>query len=224
MHSTRATHHRILTLAGLVGVLSLSACSLRGSGTAMTETRALDEFDAIELGGAFSLIVHVDPGAAQKVEVSGDDNIVPEIVTRVSGGELDVSLDHWMVRPKEPMKIEVWVSSLTELEASGAANIEVEGVHGERFELELSGASDSTISGSVDRFEIDSSGTSHLKAHDLEAKTIELDLSGAGDVEVWASERLDAEISGAGKVRYWGDPGEVNKQVSGAGSIEPGSR
>jgi hypothetical protein len=207
---------------GLVGALSLGGCTLRGSGTPMTEQRDVDSFDSIDLGGAFKLVVHVAPGATQKLEITADDNIVPKIVSKVSGSELSLSVDHWMVRTKLPMTVEVWVPSLLGLDASGASEIEVDGLHGERFDLDLSGASQSTLSGEIDRFEVDSSGASHLDARTLEAKTVKIDLSGAGDAEVWASDQLDAEVSGAGKVHYWGEPEQVNKEVSGAGSIEPG--
>lgn len=210
-----------LSLVGLS--LSLTGCSLRGSGTAMTDGRDVEAFDSIEIGGAFELVVHVDPTATQRVEVSGDDNIVPEVTTSVSGGELDVQIEHGMVRPKLDLKVEVWVPSLTGLEASGASDITVEGLHGERFELDLSGASDTTLSGTVDRFEVDSSGASDLDARGLQAKVVEVEVSGAGDAEVWASDRLDADVSGAGNVRYFGSTKEVYQNVSGAGSVMAGS-
>lgn len=204
--------------------LSLMGCSLRGSGTAMTEPRELEAFESIEIGGAFQLIVHVDPSVAQRVEVSGDDNIVPEVTTKVSGGELDVQMGReGMIRPKLDLKVEIWVPSLTGLEASGASDITVEGLHGERFELDLSGASATKLQGAVDLLEVDSSGASDLDARELHAKVVELELSGAGDARVWASELLDADVSGAGDVHYFGDTKEVKQDVSGAGSITPGS-
>jgi hypothetical protein len=201
---------------------AMAGCSLRGSGTPLSENRDVEAFDSIEIGGAFELIVHVDPSAKQRIEVSGDDNIVPEITTKVSGGELEIDIEHGMVRPKLAMKVEVWVPSLTGLEAGGASDITVEGLHGESFDLDLSGASDSRFSGSVDRFEVDLSGAGDLDAQKLHAKTVDIELSGAGEADVWASDRLDAEISGAGSVRYFGDPKDVHQDVSGAGSITPG--
>jgi hypothetical protein len=218
----RARRLSIPAVLGLVGALSLGACTLRGSGTEQIDQRELDSFHAIDLGGAFELVVHVAPESTQKVVVSSDDNIVPRILTTVSGGELDLSVDHWMVRPQHEMKVEIWVPSLTKIDASGASKIQVDGLHGELFELELSGASDSTLSGIVDRFVVESSGATELDARGLEAKTVELELSGAGNAEVLASERLDAEVSGAGNVRYFGEPTQVTKDVSGAGSVEPG--
>jgi hypothetical protein len=227
-----AAHHVFLprhstTFAAAVlalSSLSLVGCSLRGSGTAMTESRDVEAFDSIEIGGAFELIVHVDPTATQRVEVSGDDNIVPEVTTTVSGGELDIEFErNGMVRPKLDLRVEIWVPSLAGVEASGASEITVEGLHGERFELDLSGASDTNLRGSVDLFEVDISGASDLDARELHAKNVELELSGAGNAEVWASDRLDADVSGAGNVRYFGSTNAVHENVSGAGSVTPGS-
>jgi hypothetical protein len=208
-------------LLGLTG-LSLAGCMLRGSGTQMTDEREVDAFESIEIGGAFELVVHVEPGVTPRVSVSGDDNIVPEISTTVADGELDIELDG-MVRPKLGMKVEVWVASLAGIEASGATDITVEGLHGERFELELSGASQSHLSGTVDHFEVHSSGASDLEARELHAKTVEVKLSGAGDAEVWASDRLDADVSGAGNVRYFGDTKDVHQDVSGVGEVNAGT-
>jgi hypothetical protein len=208
--------------AALLG-LTLGGCMLRGSGTEMKDTREIEGFDSIDVGGAFELVVHVDPNVKPSVVVSGDDNIVPEIQTTVSSGELDVEIEHGMVRPKLPMKVEIWVTSLKGLDASGASDITIEGLHGEQFDLELSGASETRLSGTIDRFEVDSSGASDLDARELHAKTVDIDLSGAGDAEVWASDRLDADVSGAGSVRYYGDTKDVQKDVSGAGSVTPGS-
>ena len=205
----------------LVGPM-LGGCATRGSGDAKTETRELDSFAAIDIGGAFELTVHVDPSVEQRVEIRGDDNIVPLVTTKVSGNELDIGLDANGIRPKLPLEIEIWVPALGELDAGGATQIVVEGLHGESFELELSGANESKLSGNVAHFEVDISGAADLQARALQAKTVELELSGAGSAEVFASERLDVEVSGAGSVRYFGKPGTVEKDISGAGSVEAG--
>jgi hypothetical protein len=204
-------------------LLLLSGCALRGSGTPATEARELDSFETIDLGGAFDLVVHVDPAATQKVEVTADDNLLEKVETSVSGGELDIGFEEVsFIRPKTPIRVEVWVPSLLAIDASGAADIDVEGLHGERFTLELSGASDSTLRGAVDRFEVEISGAGDLDARHLKAKTVTLELSGAGEAELFASESLDVEISGAGEVTYFGNPTSVSQEVSGAGSVKKG--
>jgi hypothetical protein len=197
--------------------------ALHGSGVPMTEAREVESFAKIDLGGAFELVVHVDPSAAQRVELSGDDNVVSEVYTRVDDGELEVGIDTRMLNVKTPLKLEVWLPMLTEIDASGASDIEVEGLHGERFELDLSGASESRLTGQVGVFEADLSGAAQLEARHLQAKQVELELSGAGEAQVFASESLEVDVSGAGSVRYWGAPAKVQREISGAGSVEPGT-
>ena len=220
--SRRSKRYKSLRALTVLGALGLSACTLRGSGVEATEVRDIEAFDTIELGGVFDLTVHVDPNVKQKLEIRADDNILDKIVTKVSGGELEVSIDHWMVRPKQTIKLDIWVPELAEIDASGASDIEVFGLHGERFELDVSGAAEVELDGNVEHFVIDSSGASEVDAKHLEAKTVEVELSGAGDLSVFASENLDVDVSGAGDIRYFGDPANVSKDISGAGKVEPG--
>ena len=214
---------RSLAIALTLATVGVAGCGLKGSGNPKTETREVEPFHAVDLGGTFELVVHVDPANEQKLEVSGDDNIVPVISTKVSGGTLDVEIDGAnLVRPKTPMKIEVWVPNLDEVEVSGSADVDVEGLHGERFELDVSGSADSDLSGTVDTLVVNVSGSGEVEARALMAKDVEVDISGSGKAEVFASDSLDADVSGSGRVRYWGDPG-VNSSVSGSGKVTPGS-
>jgi hypothetical protein len=141
-----AAPHSIV--AALLGLTLIGCSTLAGSGTPMTESRDVEAFDSIALGEFFELVVHVDPSAVQRVEISGDDNIVPEVITNVSSGELEIYIDGYtwfgvlrLAKPKLGPKVEVWVPSLTGLQRmrSGMrSDIEVERLHGERFTLHVS--------------------------------------------------------------------------------------
>ncbi len=223
--SSAPPHRGVRFGAGLGAALlalTLAGCGLRGSGDPRTETREVDGFQALALGGSFELVVHVDEDHDQRVVLSGDDNIVPKVVMAVEDGTLEVSLEAMMIRPSLPLKVEIWVPYLDALEISGAADVDIEGLQGELFVLEVSGAAELRLSGAVERFEVEVSGASEIEARGLEAKAVELDLSGAGSAEVFAADSLSVEVSGAGSVRYWGEPGEVDKEISGAGSVAPG--
>jgi hypothetical protein len=220
MHCEFMVAHRVLPAVVLT---LLTGCGLRGSGVEATQTRELETFDKIEIDGGFILIVHVSPTVTQRVELRGDDNIVPEVVTTVSDGELELTIDHWLVRPKLDTTIEVWVPSLSKISVSGAADMRVDGLHGERFDLAVSGVSTSALSGTIDHFEVASSGANTLDARELHAKVVNINVSGAGESKVWASEQLDATVSGAGNVYYYGQPEDVQQEVSGAGSVASAS-
>lgn len=207
-----ATPLLILTTAALV-----SGCALRGSGTKMTETREVGAFTGVDVSGAMD--VHIEVGADQTIEVSGDDNIVPKVTTTVEGSRLIVSVDANNVRPKLPIELNITVPSLADVDLSGASDLEVTGLHGEKFEVDISGAADAIFAGSVDTFEVDISGAAELDAAELTAKNVELELSGAADAKVHATDTLDVEVSGAGTVEYLGSP-TVTKEVSGAATVK----
>ncbi|HVY49735.1 MAG TPA: DUF2807 domain-containing protein, partial [Minicystis sp.] len=77
---------------GLAALVSSGACvnvgGTVGSGHAKTETRSVAAFHAVDLSG--SLEAEVKVGAPQKVEITGDDNLVPLVTTSVEGGKLSV--------------------------------------------------------------------------------------------------------------------------------------
>jgi hypothetical protein len=205
----------VLSLATVL--FGLTGCGTRGSGVSASETRELEAFTAIESGGALDLVVHVGADE-QKVVLSGDDNILPVIETRIRGGKLVIEHDGWL-RPELPLVIEVWVPSLDAVEASGTTNIEIEGLSSGKFELDLSGATDAELSGRVERLDIDASGAADIDATELEAANVVIDMSGAGEAKVWATQALEVDISGAGRVVYWGDPTDLRQDISGAGSV-----
>lgn len=83
----------------------------------------------------------------------------------------------------------------------------------------MSGASETTLSGKADNFEIELSGAGELDAKGLKSRNVIVDISGAGSAVVHAKKTLHVEISGAGSVKYKGNP-EISKEISGAGSLE----
>jgi hypothetical protein len=225
MRQLQRTHRVLLPLLSLAFVaISAPGCAMpaRGSGTPATETREVEAFEHIDLSGAFEVVVHVDPSGERKLTLTADDNLLDQVVTRVRGVELEISLvDFATVMPKTPMRVEIWTPSLTAIDASGATEIAVDGLYGPRFVLEASGASEAILRGAVDRLEVDISGAGELDARALAAKQVEIDLSGAGEAVVSASESLDVDISGAGEVTYYGTP-KISQDISGAGELKAG--
>ena len=213
----------LLAATAAVTAIGATGCGTRGSGTPATEVREVEAFERIDVSGAVELIVHVAPDGPQKLEITADDNLVPLLETRVQGHELEVGFGpNMMIRPKVGVRVEAWVPSLTAIDASGATDVEVEGLHGAEFSLDVSGASDTILRGSVDRLDVDISGAGELEAKELVTKIVRLELSGAGEATVWASESLDVDISGAGEVTYFGEPANIIQDISGSGELKSG--
>ena len=146
--------------------------------------------------------------------------MLSHITTRVVGEQLKISLDD-PVAPTDGVKIVITSPTLGTAELSGALELTAQQLSGAKFVLQTSGAAKVTLGGQVNRLLADLTGASKLEAAGLSASDVELSVTGAGKADVTATNSLRAAITGAGKVTYGGQPKSVDKQVTGAGRIEP---
>lgn len=191
----------------------------KGSGNRKSETRVLEPFDSVRISGVAS--VAVSCGSEQEVIVSTDDNLLDNLETAVSGSELRISIS----RPafwKEAPKIAISLPLLKALNASGACRAEISEVSSDELFIRGSGAAKISASGEAKTLKLRISGAGKIDCSDLKAVNAEVSIAGAGGVKVHALEELRAKVSGAGRVVYFGDPGKVERRVSGAGRIDPG--
>jgi hypothetical protein len=207
----------------LVAVVAAGGCCatlggprVQGSGVRKTETRDVGDFGQIEVSGAIGL--EYTAGEDTEVEVSTDDNLVPLVVTEVSGATLKV---YTREGTSTSLGITVKVSAphLKAVGVSGASHATLTGVEEKSLRLTVSGASNVTASGKADRLDIDCSGASGVHATKLTAQTVAVTVSGASRAEVRAVRELDASASGASTVRYAGSPAKKQESASGASSI-----
>lgn len=215
---------RSASLVVLVVVLAPAAAlaglfSIAGSGVEKKEARDVPAFEEIDLGGQAKVVVEVG-AAAQTVEVSGDDNLVALVETKVKGKTLKIG---WTAKrgadPKLPPVVKIGVPKLVAVEVSGAGSLEATGVVGPAFQADVSGAGRVVLVGATDALKASVSGAGNVDAAKLVAKRVEASVSGAGDVLVAPVDELKAGVSGAGSVRYVGAPAKLEKNVSGVGAV-----
>ena len=196
---------------------SLGGRGVKGSGVCVTERRDLPPFRKIVLSGKFNAAVCCQQ--EQKVEISGDDNIVPSLQTDVKDGTLMVSLRN-ATCPASALRLAVACADISSLRSSGASDVTITRVDNEALEISISGAGDVKASGRTQRLVVGISGAGDVDARDLQAGTARVQISGAGDVELSVSDELDATVTGAGDIVYHGNPKVVNRRILGAGMIE----
>jgi hypothetical protein len=112
---------------------------------------------------------------------------------------------------------------MKELESAslpGSGQIEIENLQAEQVSFGLYGSGDIIADGAVDELEAKLSGSGNIECGDLQANSVSVEISGSGNAEVYASESLDARVSGSGNIKYNGDPEDVNKSVSGSGTVQ----
>lgn len=196
-----------------------SGCALavQGNGVIKTESRAVESFVELEVGGSFEVKVAV--GEPASLVLKGDDNLLPLIESGVKDGLLFVKSTKQLNATKR-LIIRATTPSLRKFAVSGSADVVLENISGERFVLDTSGSSEVKARGSVRSLEIDVSGSSEISAAELIAEGVKVDASGSCEVIVHAKESLEVDSSGSCDVRYRGRPA-LKVDVSGSGTVEP---
>ncbi|MDF1611387.1 head GIN domain-containing protein [Stygiobacter electus] len=204
----------ILTL-----LLSFNACTfwgVRGNGKLKTQTRNIENFDRLEVGGVFSVKVEIGKEASLKIQA--EENLLPLIKTNVVDGTLIIETKKGL-NPRREIKILITTPNLNYVEVSGANSLQIFNIDEDVFEVNLSGAGSIYLKGKVEKLYADLSGAGSIDSKDLIANVVEISVSGAASADVFAKERIDASVSGVGSINYYGNPQNVKTNISGVGSI-----
>jgi hypothetical protein len=214
---------------------------IKPSDVIISENRDVSDFSAID----FSTLgkVNIMQGDQESLNISGPDNLVPEIMTTVRNGTLTIKNKENItinpLRENNPLTFTIVVKELTSLDISGAGDVQIETLTTPSMNFDMSGAGKVTqnqittdnlvvdlsglgnidISGQATQGTIDISGAGNVNAADLQMKTAVVTLSGLGSATLWATDQLTGEISGAGSVSYYGSP-QTNFNTSGLGTFK----
>ncbi|TDJ68702.1 MAG: DUF2807 domain-containing protein [Planctomycetota bacterium] len=189
---------------------------IRGNGVEATETRDIEDFDAVRVEDSIDLVVRV--GEPTSLSLRGDENLLEHVVTRVRNGRLEIEMDHGGYRSRRGLLVELSTPALLAVRISGSSDVVIEDAAGDELELRISGSGDIHATGAVERLSVKISGSGDMHLYDLTAREASVSISGSGDVRTSVSELLEARISGSGDIRYRGAPA-CSLSVSGSGSI-----
>ena len=207
----------------------------------ISENRAVSGFDAIEFSAYGKM--NIMQGDVESLNISGPDNIVPEISTTVRNGTLVIetqdNLTLSRLNEDNPLTYTIVVKELTSLNISGLGEVQIEPlttpsmdfdmsgagsilqnqISTERLNINLSGLGGIEISGQATQATINISGAGSVDAPDLQIQTADIEVSGLGGATVWVTDELSGDISGAGGVSYYGNP-QTSTQSSGLGDFK----
>ncbi len=207
----------------------------------VSENRDVSGFTAIE----FSTLgkVNIIQGDQESLNISGPDNLVPEILTNVRNSTLVIyNQENINIRPFEkdnPLTFTIVVKDLTSLEVSGLGDVQLETLSTPKLVIDMSGAGNVVqnqittedlnitisglggieISGQAVNASIDISGAGSVSASDLQVQTADVTVSGLGGATLWVTNELTGNISGGGSVSYYGNP-QTNTTASGLGQFQ----
>lgn len=226
----------LLALVGLAGFTSCHFGKVTGSGHQVTENRKVDNFDRIDVSGAYEVKLKQD--STLSIAITADDNLMKHIRTQVSGGQLRIYSKRSLSTVK-PMVLVIGVKSLSEVKVSGAVDVESQGrINTGNFGLNISGASkikldlsaadvnteargatEINMTGQAAAHKVKLTGAGKLFAFDFVVGDYKINTSGATHCEINVLKNLAVNSSGASEVNYRGNPSSVSNNKSGASSI-----
>ena len=198
----------------------------KGHGDTVTETRALDVFDAIEIRDH----VHVTlvEGAEFKAEITAGENLQNFVRTKVVNGVLEIEDDNgcnFVRKYDRPIRITVTAPAFRHITQFGTGNLNAtDSLHAnllyESFQasgdvslilasdsariLVQTGPADVGLRGTVHHLYAYHSGTGYIRAFPLRAEHVHVSTYSTGDFQVQARSSLRAELYASGDVYYRG--------------------
>jgi hypothetical protein len=206
------------------------------------ETRTVDTFTEISLGGSSRVVVK--QGSPQSVAVEGSKEDLADFETAVQGSKLRLgfrSQEGKMFNNKNHGPVTVYVTAprLSALRVGGSGKLEVNGtlqaedmnlavsgsgdlvvpqLQAKRLETAVSGSGDLTVGGTCPSNDIRISGSGKVKARELKTETSRARISGSGNAYVYASRTAEGSITGSGNV-YVAGGAQLSSTTRGSGRV-----
>lgn len=204
-----------------------------GSDNEISEDRSVSSFSSVSLDGSGNIYITQDGTTSVRVET--DDNIMPNVITKVFGDKLTISTKQCYTGEVDVYLTMNEIKDLTisgsgkiigetpiktdelklKISGSGLYNIDVEA---NKVETLIEGSGKLYLKGKTDNFNHKVSGSGNLFAYDLDANSVKIGIYGSGNSQVTANNILDATIMGSGNVNYKGTP-KVSFDGSGSGKL-----
>lgn len=224
-------------------IFILPSCrKVAGDGPLVTETRSTTDFNGVS--SEFSGKVNITIGPVRQVEITGQQNILNVLNTRVVNGVLHIDFQNDVrIRSHEEVVANITVPALDDLRLSGSGDMQVQGdLVADHLDMRVSGSGNISVEQADVDGKIDAtvSGSGSIKVLDGSAKRTDLTISGSGGIEmpgvpvknatthtsgsgimkINVSETLESSISGSGSVYYYGNP-VISAHISGSGKLIP---
>jgi len=193
----------------------------RGENRPASETREVDDFNAIDIKGAARLLVTI--GERESLTVEGSAGALRRLTTRVDDDTLFIrtkDMRHWFAdKHRGGLTVRVTVPRLESLNAEGGNDIRLSGFEGGDIRIKTEGATHVRGDGHVDELSVRMQGAGHADLRNLIANEARVTVSGVGSVYVHPKNSLDATMNGIGAILYMGSPPDVNTRMNGLGTI-----
>jgi hypothetical protein len=209
-----------ILLAGAAVLLAACDKAEIESGPLQSETREVDDFDAISVRGDMRLDITV--GKRESLTIEARPELLHRITTDVRGDTLYVRTNHkdWVWGAGKPRStLRVTLPKLESLRLQGGNDVRATGFDGGDLKIQIEGAVHIKGYGRLDELRVTMQGAGHADLSELIADETTVRVDGIGSVFVHPKETLSATMNGVGAIFYAGKPREVNTRMNGLGTI-----
>lgn len=184
-----------------------------------TQERSVDDFSRVRALGSIDVVI--TQGSKTRVEVEAPKNELERIETVVDDGTLSI-------RKKTSLGVRwgggrtvvrVTVPTLASVSSSGSGDVQIDGLDGERLELETLGSGDAEVTGRIESLVLESTGSGDVEAAELRVQQATISMTGSGDVDLHVSETVDGSATGSGDLRVRGGA-SCNVSRTGSGDVD----
>jgi hypothetical protein len=188
--------------------------TVRGSGRVVTERRVASGFDRLSIAGSFQVEIH--QGALEGVELSGDDNLLALVETKVEGTAGSAVLrirpkDDVQLEPTQPLRVRIDLMRVAAIDLGGASHVTAPGLHASRLGVSIGGTGSVDLAGlQAERLAVNIGGSGRVSA-DGKAGSLAVNVGGSGDCSLsrFVVDEAKVSIAGSGKAEV-----NVGRQLS----------
>ena len=165
-----------------------------------SESRQVSGFTGVELTSIGDL--HIEQTGTESLTIEADADVLPQLTSNVSHGVLELGVaPGTTISTSRPVVYRLTVATLNAVAVAGRGDVTVSDLRADRLTVEIDGAGDANLAGTVDTQTVTISGTGHYNGEDLQSAGATVTVDGAGKAVVRVSDRLDARVSGVGSVQ-----------------------
>ncbi len=223
--------------------LTLASCgwrSVRGNGEIVTTNRNERDFKSVKTGGSFD--VYLTQGDNYEIRITGDENLLQYVETRVENGVLRIRHRKGVnLRPTEDMKVYITAPRFAEVSLAGSGKIVAEtnltsdskikfsiagsgdilmkDVNAPQVSVNIAGSGKAEATGATRDIAIDVAGSGDVIMKNLKAENAKVEIAGSGNVWLYASMKLDVRVAGGGDIHYYGNPTDIKSKLAGSGNL-----
>lgn len=174
-----------------VSIVAFDACDgqncsanskhITGNGKIVTKSAIVTEFNAINVGGQFEVVI--DKGKQSSASVTTDENILPYVNMSVSDHTLNVGIQSGIsVSASKIEKVNITTLALHNINLGGDAILRATKMDSDDLALSMGGKSVGYLQGDIKNLQIKLLGKSELHVDVANSNSIDLNIAGNGTV------------------------------------------